>query len=132
MLHDILLLMHNAIYPLFEPFFAQLGFLTILVIVDTLSGILCAKKKKLFDILKVFKIIKKCSYFAIILFCIGACEWVAFGTESNILVKSTIIFFCFTELQSILQNFHKIGIPVPPQVKWAIDLVKSGKKGKKK
>jgi len=105
---------------------ALLYALTAFIVMDYVTGILCAVlEKKLSSEIGMRGIIKKVSIFLIV----GAAHIVD-GIIGNggVFRSATLIFFISNEGLSLLENTCRIGLPVPPKLKAILSQLNQNKK----
>lgn len=103
--------------------------LLVLVGIDYVTGTLAsATEKKLSSATGLRGITRKTLIFAIIAVANMVDQMI--GTE-NMLRDGTIFFYAANEVLSILENCGRIGLPIPPKIREAIELLQEKEKEKK-
>lgn len=107
---------------LFGGWSSLLGILLTFVVVDYLSGILAAGKEgKLNSGVGIWGIPKKVSIFAIV--AIAHLIDTAIG-DSHLFRDATIFFYLANELLSVIENIGRLGAPIPPIIKQAVEVLR--------
>jgi toxin secretion/phage lysis holin len=113
---------------LFGGWSALLQVLVVFVIIDYLSGLLASGVEGKLSSKIGFKGIAK----KIMIFCLVAAGHLvdkAVG-QGHLIGDSIIFFYLGNELLSILENAGRTGLPVPDQIKNAVDILKGKGEGK--
>ena len=101
---------------LFGAWNAVLGILITVVVVDYLSGLMsAAKRKELSSKVGWTGLLKKAATFMVII--VAHQLDVALGNEENIIRNITALFYVSNELLSILENLGEMGVKLPEFLK---------------
>lgn len=100
-----------------------------LMTLDYISGILVGYKEKTLNSKKGFKGLCKKVMILIIICCSSLISQIL---KNFALRDIVIIFYCSTEILSILENAGKIGVPIPQKLKEALEQCKNGGYNNKK
>lgn len=100
-----------------------------LMTLDYISGILVGYKEKTLNSKKGFKGLCKKVMILIIICCSSLISQIL---KNFALRDIVIIFYCSTEILSILENAGKIGVPIPQKLKEALEQCKNGDYNNKK
>lgn len=92
--------------------------LLILMVLDYISGIIAGYKEKTLNSKRGFKGLCKKVMILIIICCSSLISQIL---KNFALRDIVIIFYCSTEILSILENAGKIGVPIPPKLKKALE-----------
>ena len=92
--------------------------LLILMVLDYISGIIAGYKEKTLNSKRGFKGLCKKVMILIIICCSSLISQIL---KNFTLRDIVIIFYCSTEILSILENAGKIGVPIPPKLKKALE-----------
>jgi len=107
---------------LFGGWSELLGILLALVILDYVTGVLAASREgNLRSAVGFKRIPKKVMIFALV--AVGHLIDRAVGTN-GLFRDATIFFYLANELLSIIENAGRIGLPVPEQIKQAVEVLK--------
>lgn len=99
----------------------MLTLLLTVIIIDYITGLMSAVIHKNLSSSIGFKgIIKKVSILLIVVLSYQLDKFIG----SNLIMTTTILFFITNELISIIENYGKIGLPLPPQLKKVINMLK--------
>ena len=92
--------------------------LLILMVLDYISGIIAGYKEKTLNSKRGFKGLCKKVMILIIICCPSLISQIL---KNFALRDIVIIFYCSTEILSILENAGKIGVPIPNKLKKALE-----------
>lgn len=113
---------------LFGGWSSLLNILLAFVIIDYVTGVSAAAKEgKLNSTIGGWGIAKKVSIFAIV--AVAHLVDTALG-DAHLFRDASIFFYLANELLSLLENAGRLGAPIPPGLKQAVDVLK-GKGGDK-
>jgi toxin secretion/phage lysis holin len=113
---------------LFGGWSSLLSILLTFVVIDYITGVSAAAKEgKLNSEVGAWGIVKKVSIFAIV--AIAHLIDRALG-DSHLFRDAAIFFYLANELISVLENIGRLGAPIPPGLKQAIEILR-GKSGDK-
>jgi toxin secretion/phage lysis holin len=108
---------------LFGEWSPLLGILVALVFIDYASGIGASGiEGKLNSSVGMKGIARKVAIFLIV--AVAHMLDVSLGYEGNILRDATIFFYLANEVLSIIENAGRIGLPVPEQIRQAVEVLK--------
>lgn len=98
--------------------------LLILMVLDYISGIIAGYKEKTLNSKRGFKGLCKKVMILIIVCCSSLISQIL---KNFALRDIVIIFYCSTEILSILENAGKMGVPIPEKLKEALEQCKNKK-----
>lgn len=111
-----------AVSYLFGGWSVLLGVLLAFVVIDYISGVLAAwKEGKLSSLTGLFGIAKKVFIFAMV--AVAHLVDSALG-DAHLFRDATVFFYMANELLSIVENSGRIGLPVPPPMRQAVEVLK--------
>ncbi|MDR9795210.1 phage holin family protein [Aeribacillus pallidus] len=114
---------------LFGGWSALLGILLAFVAFDYISGIIAsATEGKLSSKIGFKAIPKKVMIFVMV--AMGNLVDQALGGDNHIFRDGVIFFYLANELLSIIENAGRAGLPIPEQIKNAVDILKGKGEGK--
>lgn len=113
----------SIICYLYGGWSALLGILLAFVVADYLTGLGAAyiKKELSSDIGRRGIIKKVCIFFMV---AVGHLIDMALGLQADLVQNAAIFFFIANELISIIENAGVIGIPIPPVLSDAVEILK--------
>lgn len=107
---------------LFGGWSALLGILLVFVVLDYITGVAAAAKRgELSSSVGMWGIAKKVSIFLIV--AIGYLIDGVMGTHT-LIRDAAVYFYLVNELISLLENMGSIGVPLPPILSQAVELLK--------
>ena len=114
---------------LFGGWSALLSILLTFVVLDYISGVLAAGKEgKLSSEVGLWGIAKKVMIFAIV--AVAHLVDTALG-DAHIFRDAAIFFFLANELLSVIENAGRIGVPIPPMLQRAVEVLRNKGGGNK-
>lgn len=119
----------SAASYLFGGWSSLLGILLTFVVIDYVSGVAAAGKEgKLNSAVGIWGIPKKISIFAVV--AIAHLVDTALG-DAHLFRDAAIFFYLANELLSVTENLGRLGAPIPPMMRQAIEVLR-GKSGDRK
>jgi len=113
---------------LFGGWSSLLSILLTFVVLDYITGVVAAAKEgKLNSEVGAWGIAKKVGMFAII--AVAHLVDSAVG-DAHLFRDAAIFFFLANELLSIIENLGRIGVPIPPGLKNAVEILRGKSEGK--